>query len=1191
MAGNPHLKGAGKPRCAKCKEFLSEGRCVFCPRDEAPASAAPQTAPGMEGAPQVSRPKLEPPPNLARLHARKAEMQRFAQQSGQSDAVATCTPPSVATPLPRTECPAEFELVNSAARPRSGHAGSTSPRASTQHGAPSPARASRDVDVFPPCSVLEATELDCNAARALEEVIRSMDPAWSRLNVEVKARRGARSYIINVHGQGEHHCINKGGAHGRSKVYFTVTPKGVAQKCPSGRESGDRCACYRSDRAPLPVRLRAALFPASTSSVCPETVQESVARSAGAAENPSPECAAPPASVADAEPEQAAPPGAKRKRTNGSAGPDVKLRKFAPPVLGANGRPLVLAHVKYSVDLAGLQQYAATEEAGRTKACHDIKELRAALTEREVIERFLQHVVPTANGDGLCTVSYTRSEVGQALLEAGLVQHSRLYPDTYWSCATQLGEKLRNIALGKFYVEMDDKDAFHKLLQARTVNSEAKEVIERIISDRKLKEELSLHYFDVVDRQKDVKTLLHRVSNGGSSREWQKESGISRADHLFVLDLQRFTSQVAEELAATGEGPAAISLIAERFPLKKRRVPKPEDPTKFKLIEVARDPARCWKSYLLQHDEARGLLAKMQTAARLRIPIGPPLHDCLFVSKELDEEAVAAAMTQAVAGAVDVQVLVRPKRIPRPIEDRNFHLNFDPARFREGDFVSNAYLTSQAEVDQSLGEYNSWLGRFFVAIIDEINPLIAQVFYSPGTDRVDNVVCRTPKDTRLIFLDMDIVTRVPVGRKGGQSCPLLEWYLRYNPRRHTKEHVNMWTSPEDIEAHPNDLNIFGGLDFDERFRDDPDKPLRAPFRDPLPTSGLLPRCAAGLKGAAQTSVLGADAEWRTLEGLPFIIWHVKYILCGGHEPAFGYTMQWFAYTFQERKKPGVMLQMLGEEGIGKSAIFGHNQTGPGIIKRIYGRYFQWTDDIDSLLGKFNGQSMDRLFCVMEEAGTYRKGHKDHNKMKSMITEGVMNVELKHINAVTKNDHRAFAMLTNNRDSLKITDGARRFLCLEGNGALSQKAVDEGTCSKDTRHEYMAKLDRTKNDEEVAYAFFKYCMLLDLSCFRVEEPPRTALFEEQRSHNECALKLFLRDVESGAYPLETRPGECAEFLQGEHTFTANELFKMLKRYMSETGAQSSIDSAMSLGHSLSKNYAHLAPKAEGRVAKYRLRVAV
>ena len=62
-----------------------------------------------------------------------------------------------------------------------------------------------------------------------------------------------------------------------------------------------------------------------------------------------------------------------------------------------------------------------------------------------------------------------------------------------------------------------------------------------------------------------------------------------------------------------------------------------------------------------------------------------------------------------------------------------------------------------------------------------------------------------------------------------------------------------------------------------------------------------------------------------------------------------------------------------------------------------------------------------FMCVMEEAGTYRKGYKDHNKMKSMITEGIMTVELKHINATTKNDHRAFAMLTNNRDSLKITD--------------------------------------------------------------------------------------------------------------------------------------------------------------------------
>jgi len=298
-------------------------------------------------------------------------------------------------------------------------------------------------------------------------------------------------------------------------------------------------------------------------------------------------------------------------------------------------------------------------------------------------------------------------------------------------------------------------------------------------------------------------------------------------------------------------------------------------------------------------------------------------------------------------------------------------------------------------------------------------------------------------------------------------------------------------------------------------------------------------------------------------------------------------MQWFGYIFQMRQKPGVMLQLLGEEGIGKSAIFGHNQTGPGILKRIYGQYFQWSDDIDTLLGKFNGLSMDRLFCVMEEAGTYRKGHRDHNKMKSMITEGTMVVEIKNVNAVNKNDNRAFAMLTNNRDSLKVTDGARRFLCVEGNDELSQKAVDEGRCDMETRREYMAKLDQTKNDDDVAYEFFKYCMTLDLSSFHVGEPPRTEFFEEQRQHNECALKRFLLDVRSGEYPLRD---QWLQPLAGEQTLTALELLNHLKKYVAETGSSTSIESVMSLGHSLNKSHASLAPKVSGRVAKYRIQVA-
>ena len=111
------------------------------------------------------------------------------------------------------------------------------------------------------------------------------------------------------------------------------------------------------------------------------------------------------------------------------------------------------------------------------------------------------------------------------------------------------------------------------------------------------------------------------------------------------------------------------------------------------------------------------------------------------------------------------------------------------------------------------------------------------------------------------------------------------------------------------------------------------------------------------------------------------------------------------------------------------------------------------------------------------------------------------------------------------------------------------------------------------------------MHLDLSDFHVDEPPRTALFEEQRAHNECALKRFLLEAQSGAYPV--RGDDCFAPLVGEHKFTALQLFTLLRRYVADTGACSTVDTAMSLGHVLNKKYQALAPRIDGRVAKYKL----
>ena len=867
------------------------------------------------------------------------------------------------------------------------------------------------------------------------------------------------------------------------------------------------------------------------------------------------------------------------------AGESAAMPPGGPALYSGKGRRIMLRDVQYTVDVAALEAHANTPEAKSAWASYDLNKATYRLTEHDLIKKFLdetRRVKRLPDGSGICTFSYTPSDLGQALVEAGYLElGGRLYPDV-WPCATSLPKKLRNCALGAHYVEYDDSSAFHHYLHSLTTNSSARAVMEEFLCDKGYRSRLAEHYFGDATRTEPVKILFHMLANDGLCKDWRREHKIKRSipDHPMVERMQAAMKEVAEELASTDRGRRAVAFIQERKPTKLK--------TKFvngkkRQVRVAIDAKLTWKSYLLQELEVRGLFAKIWTAQEQGVAVGPPLHDGLFVARLPDArklEELARAMTTAVCNSTGTHIEVEIKDIPSAALETGFELAYDRDTFKDTDFRSNRHLDDDCAIVQSLDTYNRWLSRFFVAVLKHRKPEVVEIIYYPGTDRIQRVIPRSYADTKTIYLNMDIVTEADA-----KPTKLFEWFLERNVGRRTAHRVQMWVRDEDIRANPHDLNLYGGLPYDDRFEKECDAATKTPFEHPFPEPFVDAR-----HDAARAK---RETDWRDEEGLRFILWHLQFILCGGDPKAFEYALQWFAYVIQKRQKPATILVLYGPQGVGKSALVSINESGVGILPRIYGGihgYFQTCSNIDHVLKDFNADNMNKLFCCLEEATPYKKGHRNNDQLGALITNETMRVEMKGIDAIHVNDYRAFCCCTNNRDAFKIAEGDRRHVMLEADDRFSQLAVKEGRCTTETRMEYCAKLSRIIN-EDIAYEFFKLCMLMDISDFKPQTLYETDLHREQQAQHECALKAFLGAVQSGEYSFAehsiSMPG-LGESKQGWRYLTSLQLLEHFRRYLDKSGLCSSIDNIKSLGWAV-KRYPEMVQKLdEGRCVRYAIR---
>ena len=123
------------------------------------------------------------------------------------------------------------------------------------------------------------------------------------------------------------------------------------------------------------------------------------------------------------------------------------------------------------------------------------------------------------------------------------------------------------------------------------------------------------------------------------------------------------------------------------------------------------------------------------------------------------------------------------------------------------------------------------------------------------------------------------------------------------------------------------------------------------------------------------------------------------------------------------------------------------------------------NDIDTPMKDFNADSMGKLYCLLEEANP-GNNTRNNNKLKDIITGGRQRIERKSIDSFHVDDCRSFVSCSQ-VTPFKIEQGDRRFVVNRTRSTFSPTGVLKKEITQEEFVDFGRKLDRIKNDNDVA----------------------------------------------------------------------------------------------------------------------------
>lgn len=215
-----------------------------------------------------------------------------------------------------------------------------------------------------------------------------------------------------------------------------------------------------------------------------------------------------------------------------------------------------------------------------------------------------------------------------------------------------------------------------------------------------------------------------------------------------------------------------------------------------------------------------------------------------------------------------------------------------------------------------------------------------------------------------------------------------------------------------------------------------------------------------------------------------------------------YILDWLSYVVQHPESRNfTCLQLSTLQGIGKNII-------SNAISDYLGLFFsEPSKDTNYIIGTYNGGIDHKLFIVMNEVDNSAK---NMDKLKPLITEDYIDVNIKYGGNYTGKNHASYLMFTNHLDTKSIPKGDRRYTFIASCAVPKPKEFYESICKK-------GSASRLKDD--IQQQFIKHLLSRDLSNYNPQnckEFDKQLIYDQRNEHRHPIYNILLTLLCSANY---------------------------------------------------------------------------